>query len=361
MFGSKKKKSKNSSPGLFRRLVRSIVSIVVLSALVLIISYTSKELSTFDTIKFTSLLGQVGLDQDQVGEVAGNFAKRVSDTDLGLIGEFSKDTAAQNEAVTQENIIAAKSTRLEETVTEEEDAKNGTVVLKVALFADSHSDIENLTSAISLAEDNQVKAIFHLGDHTNLGVDTYLEEAKALMDQANVPYYAVPGDRDLWQTVGPENFISIFGDNYHSVTLSGYKFVVLDNSANNTVVPDFLVNWFNTEVGEADFVLLSQPLYHPTNNKVMGITNGEEVTLVRQQAEELLATIRASNVKAIIAAEQHISSENTDPERSSLKHIVLGAITSTINERPQKILQSSRFSILSIYADGKYDIEQIIL
>lgn len=363
MFGKKKRKSKNSSPGFFRRLVRGTVSIIVLSALILGISLATKELSNFNVSKLAFWAGRFGVDEEQVGEVAGNFAKRVSDTDLGLIEEFSKDTSAQNEAVTQENIIASKSNRSENDVDAESqvESSQGDIVLRIAVFADSHSDIANLTKAIKLAEENDVSAIFHLGDHTNLGVTSYLEEAKNTLDTASVPYYAIPGDRDLWQSVGPANFKNVFGENFHVVTLSGYKFLVLDNSANNSVIPSNLVNLFTAELNTADFVLLSQPLYHPTNNKVMGITDGEDVALVKQQATEILDIVRNSDVKAVIAAEHHISSENTDPVKNGLRHIVVGAVTSTINDRPQRILQSPRFSILNVDDNGNFNIEQIIL
>lgn len=350
MFGGSSK-SKDSGPGFFRRVVRTLVSIIVLSALVLSISYFIKELSVLDAYKIANLAGRVGVDEQKVGEVAGNFAKRVSDTNLGLNDVASNANSSQNEVVVAQDIISSKNTRATETE----------YVLKVAIFADSHSDLQNLTKALSDAAGKNVMTIVHLGDHTDLGVFSALEETKKVMDTSTVPYYAIPGDRDLWKSEGSTNFAQVFGETFHTITLAGFKLLVLDNSALNSVIPDAQFMLFKTELEDADFVFLSQPLYHPSSNKIMGIVDGEEIILVKKQADELLSLVRNSNVKAVIAAEHHISSENTDPQKFTLKHITVGAITSTINGYPQKGLQSSRFSILRVTSDGTFDIEQVIL
>ena len=350
MFKSKRR-SKNSGPGFFRRMIRSIFSIVVLSALILGITIFMRELSGVDVDKIAYLAGLAGLDQQKAGEVAGEFAKRVSNTDVGLDTSISQDVSNQNETVGGSDIISSSNTRV---------AENSTAIVKVAVFADSHSDLNNLQKAIDLAKDNNVDAVFHLGDHTNLGVLSSLEDSKKIMDASELNYYAVPGDRDLYDSVGSDNFTATYGTNFHSITINGYKFVALDNSANYTTIPSNVLVRFQQELQDADFVLLSQPLYHPST-KVMGVTDGEEVPEVREQALEILGYIRDSNVKAIIAAEQHISSETTDSVDLQLKHIVVGAITETINDRPQRILQTPRFSILNITEEGDYYIKQIVL
>ena len=120
------------------------------------------------------------------------------------------------------------------------------------------------------------------------------------------------------------------------------------------------INWFKEQVVEADFVFLSQPLYHPSN-KVMGVFEGDEIVNVKKQGDELLSYIRSRDVKAIFAAEHHMSSETQDPQDKDLMHYVVGAITSTINEKPQTILQSPRFSILTIKGDGTYSVTEKIL
>src|SRR3989344_3405791 len=320
-----KKRDKSNKSSVLGKLLRPIISIIVLTALVLGIALFVKEISTMSykrVISITApLLAKVGLSSDKAGEVAGEFIKRASDTDIN-IGNIIKDTS--------------------------DPIKNSKSAVTVAIFSDPHSDNLDLLKAISKTKDLSVDAIFHLGDHTDLGVITKLEEAKKILDESDLKYYTIPGDHDLWQSVGVGNFAQVFGDNFHSITLKGVKFVMLDNSANYTVIDAKLTAWFTEEVKNADFVLLSQPLYHPTFNRIMGVVDGEDVIKVKDQALEILNLIRQSKVKAIIAGDQHGSSISIDTQRSTLSHIVIGAITSERN------LQSPRFSVIRVYADDNY-------
>ena len=175
------------------------------------------------------------------------------------------------------------------------------------------------------------------------------------MDDSGLTYYALPGDRDLYDTVGQQAFLDVFGVNYHSVGIGGKKFVLLDNSANFTIVLGNLIDWFVREVADADFVLLSQPLYHPSNDKVMGVVDGEEDAAVRKQALELLDVIRASPVVAVVAGDHHMSSTSPDPVDTQLTHYVVGAITRERN------LQPPRFGVLTIFTDGDYEVKDVVL
>jgi len=321
-----KKRNKSAKFSILGKLLRPIISVIVLTALVLGIALFVKEISTLSYKKVISisspLLAKMGLSSDKAGEVAGEFIKRASDTDINI----------------NSNPI-----------------KKSEPILTVAIFADSHSDNLNLLKAISKTKDLSIDTVFHLGDLTDLGVIDKLEETKKILDESGLKYYAIPGDHDLWQSVGLDNFKQVFGDNFHSITIQGVKFVMLDNSANYTVVDSKLMTWFKEEVRDADFVLLSQPLHHPTFNRVMGVVDGEDITKVKEQALEIANLIRQSKVKAIIAGDQHASSTNIDAQKPTLSHIVVGAITSELN------LQSPRFSVLRVYSDGSYKIEDILL
>ena len=336
-----KKKYKSSKFRVFGKLIRPVISVIVLTALVLGIALFVKEVSTLSYKKVISisspLLARAGLSSDKVGEVAGEFIRRVSDTDISI------DVKPEDKDKTDESSPKSNSDR------------ETSPILTVAIFADSHSDNINLLKAVSKTKEMSIDTIFHLGDHTDLGVIDKLEEVKGILDQSGLKYYTIPGDRDLWQSVGIDNYKQVFGDNFHSITLKGMKFIMLDNSANYTTVDSKLMLWFSKEVEDADFVLLSQPLYHPTFNKVMGVVDGEVIAKVKEQAQEILNLIRQSKVKAIISGDQHSASINPDIQNPTLSHIVVGAITSDRN------LQSPRFSVLRVYADGNYKIEDILL
>ncbi len=86
-------------------------------------------------------------------------------------------------------------------------------------------------------------------------------------------------------------------------------------------------------------------------------TNG---TLTPKQQRLIAAMLAepttAADVKAVIAGDHHKSSKVSDTQRSGLMHYVVGAVGGTLSEYSQKSLQSQRFSILSLFEDGSYDI-----
>jgi len=47
--------------------------------------------------------------------------------------------------------------------------------------------------------------------------------------------------------------------------------------------------------------------------------------------------------------------------RSTLEHYVVGAVTDTVNEYPQNIIQTPRFSVLNLYEDGSYKVEEQVI
>jgi hypothetical protein len=312
---------------------KSIFTIVVLSAFVLSISFFVKTLATSDTKELIGyldpMLKKVNVDTTQVSEVAGTFVTRVTGEKVVLPTSYGESDTPQ---------VASASTERHASYT-------------VALLSDSHGNNDNLTTALKQVSENKVSNVFFLGDFTDLGELESLLKAQSVMEAANLPYFALPGDHDLYHSVGPQNFLTVFNKNYFVAVINGAKFVGLDNSANYTVINSDIMSWFNSEVVDADYVLLSQPLYHPTFDKVMGT----EAADVKAQALDLLKTIRSTKVKAIIAGDQHMSSQNVDPDRASLQHIVVGALTDVRN------LQTPRYSLMTGFTDGSYTIEDVLL
>ena len=357
----KSKKSKEvSSPNIVGRLIRSLAAVVVLSAFVLTVSYVIKGASEFDIYRFEPLLSRIGIDSSEFSKVAGIFNDREG-------GGSKKSNLKESENESKEtsgsaDISAASTVRGEDgapgEVKAEEDNKP---YITVSLMSDSHESNDLLAKALEIASQKNIGQVFYLGDYTDLGVEEALISAKKVMDNSGLKYYSLPGDHDLWKTVGPENFIKVFGKNYQSVTLGGFKFVLLDNSANYTAIDSAQMDWFTKEVEDADFVLIPQPLYHPTNTRVMGVVNGEEVKELRKQALEILNLIRKSKVKAVIAGDHHGSSTSSDPEKSDLKHIVVGALTKTRAGDGVVNLQTPRFSLLEVYNDDSFEVEEIVL
>lgn len=320
---------------MFKKAIKSFFSVLVLTSLVLGITLTVKGISDLNEKKIISLASKIGME----GQVAGLFSKRpVKD----LVAQV---TSAVNLGATPVNNIENKKE----------------IVFKIAIIADSENDFDDLNKALERIKTLDVYEVVHLGDLTEWGDIGSMTKIKEYLDNSKLNYVVIPGDHDLAESVGNKdvtglaNFIQVYGNNYHILNTNGMKIVILDNSANYTPISNTLVSWFKTQVTNADFVMLSQPLYHPTNSRTMGVVDTQPTPLVVDQALLLLDMIRKSNVKAIIAADQHISSENVDPVRGDLQHIVVGALIRTRN------LQTPRFSLLTVYSDKSFTTEDVIL
>ncbi|KKS25836.1 MAG: hypothetical protein UU86_C0050G0003 [candidate division WWE3 bacterium GW2011_GWC1_42_102] len=307
----RKSKSKSSSTHPIARFIRSVLSVVVLTALVLGITLGAKELYA----------GRPDGDSDK-------------------------------------NVYAGKD-----------------VAVEIAFLSDIHDDVANLNVALNKVKERGIKDVFILGDITGYGDVTSLTKIKDILDGSGVEYFVIPGDHDLAQSLDTGNFTSVFGREYGETDISGYNFVYFNNSANFTVIAPSAISWIEQELPEADFFLVSQPLYTeelapPFNRIFMGSTNGEvtdasmldKQDAVRSQGELFLSLVRnTASVKALIAGDHHKSSSLTDPVRSSLMHYVVGAVSSSLNDYPQKALQSSRFGVLTIFQDGSYEVSDVVL
>lgn len=337
MFFKKRRKTHES---FFRRAFRSTFAIIVLTAFVLGISLFVKELSSLalNSSKFAHLsaplLSQVGLTQEDAGQVAGEFVERFSQT--GLVKE---DTPTIKNG--------------------EKSGKNGAdrvpELFTVALLADSGEDTEHLLAALQKAKDLEVDFIIHLGDLTAWGDVKSLENIKNILDDSGMTWYVLPGDHDLAQSVGTQNFLKVFDTNYTTIEIKGVKILLLDNSANYTPLDETRFNWYSTNIIDTDFLMLSQPLYHPSNDRIMGIVNGEIQDSVYDQAKIILDKVQESDTKAIFAADRHMSSKSADEKNSNLNHYVVGALAKS------RSYQTPRFSILTVFEDLTYDVSEIVL
>jgi hypothetical protein len=341
-----------------------IFSVVVLSALVLGITLGMKSLygTNPEAIAMSAkpwlARFHINIDEKKIGQVAGKFVERVSQTDLG-----SGASTSRNVGITDKGIVPGST------------SKADTLLFNVAVMSDIHEDTQNLEKALNLAKNKGVKKVFILGDITNYGDVINLNKVKSVLDKSGLEYFVLPGDHDLAQSVSTANFTKVFGIENQVVTVEGFKFLLFDNSFNFTKIGVPQISWLQNNIIGTDFVLLAQPLYTkeltPFFEKIyMGSSSTDPETEalklkqeeVRDQGVSLLNLIRSeNNVKAIFAGEHHKSSKLVDSNRSSLEHYVVGAVSSTINEYPQNIIQTPRFSLLSVFKDRTYQVEDIML
>lgn len=230
---------------------------------------------------------------------------------------------------------------------------------KVALMSDSENDWVALEKALIEAKKREVTAVFFLGDLTTFGDLKSLKSGKKLLDDSGLKYYVIPGDHDLAASAGDGDssglayFKQIFGSNYHSIELNNITFLLLDNSANYTEIEGEMIDWFRANLKDADFVILSQPIYHPTIARVMGEIDGKRTESVFKQGQLLLEAIRNSSVLAILASDHHVYSRSMDPIRKNLLHYVTGALTRENN------FGSPEFLIMTIYEDKEFSVERV--
>lgn len=350
----------------FFRFLRFLVSVVVISALLLGISALVREASTFDLGRLSGITSDaqntlssssVASGGGDINAIINGIVSKIKIPDLSfktLFGKLVREAAKK--------VVSTDTTEKK-------------VLLHVCILADIHQDTENLSKVLNKSKDLGCAKFLIIGDITNYGDIDSLRGVKSSLDLFGAEYYVIPGDHDLAQSVSVDNFIKVFGQDYQLVDISGVKFLMLDNSANYTLMDSKQIAWLNSNILNADYVLLSQPLYveglnAPFNQIFMGSTRTppteqnliEKQQAVKEQGKFLLALIeKTGGIKAVFAGEHHRSNELADPVRADLKHHVIGAVSSTVDIYPQSVIQTSRFSLLKIFEDKTYSIEDVTI
>ena len=247
--------------------------------------------------------------------------------------------------------------------------------VKICVISDIHQDLENLQKAGEKIKSSGCKKIFIIGDITNYGDVESLENVRDIINTFGIEYYAIPGDHDIADSLNSDNFNKVFGINYHIMEYEGVRFMLIDNSPNFTEMSKTQMTWIQKNIGNVDFIVISQPLFTQGLNPPFDVTYmgsmlntpqddsiKEKQQLVKDQGQKLLDLIRKNKqIKAVFSGEHHRSSKIEDSERSGLFHYVVGAITSTVNDLPQSAIQTSRFSVISIYEGKEYSVEDVLI
>ncbi len=246
---------------------------------------------------------------------------------------------------------------------------SGSIILKFAVIADSHSDNEDLGKALAQAKENGAKFVIGLGDYSDTGTLGELEKAKEVFSASGLPTYLTAGDHDLWDSrdkgkMATANFSEVFGSPYQSFTASNIRFILLFNGDNYEGVDsvqrawldDLLHNTSQKSVKET-LVFLHEPLYHPTSDRFMGAAiktdEGKEANKeLTKQAEELRDLFKRVGVAGVFAGDIHAYSNYDDPQYG-LRMVTAGAVTSKRNS------QKPRYMMVDVYEDGGYNISDI--
>ncbi len=237
---------------------------------------------------------------------------------------------------------------------------NQPLLIKIALVADSHNDNQKLEQALKLSKDLGVKAVIGLGDYSDVGTQEELKASKAVFDNSKLPYYLTAGDHDLWdgrdKGVGADyNFVSSIGTPYQSFSISGVRFLVLYNSDNYQGLNSVQMRWLEGELQRIKespplltLAFLHEPLFHPSSDHYMG----KEKASLKDQAQKVTQMLKEAGVAEVFSGDTHFFTRYQEP-KTNLKMTVVGALTSTRN------LQAPRFATIDVYQDGSYNISDI--
>ncbi len=339
--GRKLYKRSYKKRSLFSKIFNSFIAVVSISALILFIVVVISEISNADKSNYKSIMSKF-FTRFNVDKVVN-----LDSLSGGALGE---------------DLPGSKT-------------KNNELLFKICLISDIHQDTENLKKALEKIKTLECRGIFVLGDLTNYGTLESLNEIRGILKEYGIEYRAIPGDHDIAESLGPGNFNNVFGVNYHIVEYEGFGFMIVDNSANYTEIGKSQWSWIESNIESVSFVLLSQPLFveglnPPFNSTYMGSMlsppEGRDIKdkqeSVKEQGGLLLDMVRKNdNVRAVISGDHHRSSKLEDSVRSGLTHYVIGAVTNTVNDYPQSAIQTPRFAVLSVFKNGDYRVEDILI
>jgi predicted phosphodiesterase len=221
----------------------------------------------------------------------------------------------------------------------------GKLVIKIALLADSHIDYQRLKKAVEKAKQQKVDLLVHFGDLSDFGGSNELNSTKQILDNSNLTYYVISGDRD--EVERGINFKKLFSEKVCTTQLLKYKVACLSNPFNYTLIDsDYLTNFYNN-LKDANIVFTSQPIYNPNSNVYMGFFTKS----VKEQADEVYQHLSDSNVKYMFSGDAHFFSKYKD---SKIDYYNLGAVTD------KKNLQTPNFTILDVY-ENWVEVRQVNL
>lgn len=226
----------------------------------------------------------------------------------------------------------------------------GPVKHKIALFADSHTNYDNLQKSIELAKSHSVDLIIHVGDLSDFGETKSYIKSKELLDQSEIKYVVIPGDRDMVEN--GTNFSYYFEDVLCDVeSLKDYAILCLVNPYNYTNLSQDYIDTIKSVINNYDLVVAAQPIYNPGSNIYMGYYDDK----VEEQSDILLSTLLSSGVSTFISGDTHFFKSFTHPQNQDLNFFTLGAITDDRN------LETPNIAIVYIYDSGQVRVSQFKL
>ncbi len=235
-------------------------------------------------------------------------------------------------------------------------SNNQQVIDRFAVLSDTHSDDEYTAKAVAQAKKLGINYIIVTGDFTKVGTIAELQSQKKIFDESGVPYWAIMGDHDRWQSA-EKNFELVFGKIYESFDRNNIHHILLDASDLTNGLGNDQLTWFENDVEKNKdkeiLIFMHLPIYHPTSDRTIGDKGGTDPER-QKQTERFLSIIKGKKIIAMFSGDHHLSSSYTEPTTSA-KIFISGAVTRERN------LQTPRFSLVEIYSDYSIKVEDQVI
>ena len=234
-----------------------------------------------------------------------------------------------------------------------EDKSQRSKVLSLAIISDIHNSWDNLDNSIEVINNTYFDMVIFLGDLTDVGEPENLEKGAKLLQKLRYPLLSTPGNHDIWYARQERLAEDYYFNQYFPVQscseYKGFEFVFINNSDEQLgLTAD---NWNKTldclNIPKPLVVFSHEPIFHPTNDYVMGKYEDKVAT----QAAIILDILCQKKAKVAVAGHQHSYSQYfyDCPNGYKLPMIVSGALAETRN------FQSPRFLKLNIFNDGGFE------
>lgn len=220
----------------------------------------------------------------------------------------------------------------------EEEAWRNEVILSVAIGADVHNELEILSKMVK----NETGVVVLAGDVSNSGGKKELMGVKNVLEASGKEYYVVPGNHDWWnQKVNAGVWTEVFGQKYQSFHKEGIKFILVDNG-NWQGLGEEQWNWLRGEVGECRQVRCLVVMHMPINHLISSHVMGEDNSVVKLEAKELLKLLTDNGVKEYFAGHLHYADSY---EIGGLRTNLVGAMN---RARSRKV----EYTLLKVKREG---------
>jgi len=174
---------------------------------------------------------------------------------------------------------------------------------KFALITDTHVGNPNNTRILyrTVKDINSLSDIAFVivsGDVTEFGSYEELRTAKCLLDDLDVPYYALPGNHDSnWSESGTNDFLRVFGSETFGFEYNGYKFIGLASGPNMRMGPG--------QIPREDLIWFFKELENTGTETPIIYVNHYQMDSGLNNWFEVMDAFRPYNVKLMLCGHGH--------------------------------------------------------